>query len=143
MATSVLPVISGGKKVGDLTLGYDVVVRPATISVLASSRDLSLSSTYSGFDYFYALRDLRIDLEKTGMFLACKGVLIDVYPSGMSADMSNGLVAYCINGDLMVQVNIFDVVPDDEFPNLSTVEAQKNKRKDFVRSGKSLRPRSH
>jgi hypothetical protein len=49
---------------------------------------------FSGNDLFEALVALRAELEKIGAQLLCMGARIDVFPSGMSRDMSGGRKAY-------------------------------------------------
>jgi hypothetical protein len=47
-------------------------------------------------DLFACMQKIRVDLEANGDRLLCNGARQDVYPSGMSRDMSGGLVAYVL-----------------------------------------------
>jgi hypothetical protein len=49
---------------------------------------------FSGRDLFDALNELRKILENKGFQLLCAGARRDVFPSGMSRDMSGGRKAY-------------------------------------------------
>jgi hypothetical protein len=67
-------------------------------------------------DYFKALCQARLRLEKEGLNLFCYGASLDVRPSGMSRDKGSGLKAYRMKigrkpviSDL---VGIFEVGPD-------------------------------
>jgi hypothetical protein len=51
---------------------------------------------FSGRDLFDALCSLRKALEHTGAKALCAGARRDVFPSGMSREMSNGRKAYII-----------------------------------------------
>lgn len=92
---------------------------------------------YENLDLFCALSDLRVDLEKNNWFLACYGSLDSVYPSGMSADMTHGAVAYDYSangeGKSKKQVYIFDSVSEDKYNLLVTVDQQKKTREEYFR----------
>ena len=125
--------VSYGQNIGRIRLEYSKQSRPAKLSVADGPSYLEYD--YIGFDYFYALQNLRLDLEKHDCFLACLGCLKDVYPSGMSADMSNGLIAYQANNAKLTMVHIFDELSVGQYINLSTVAEQKETRRKLVRSG--------
>lgn len=129
--------VSEGKRTGELYMQLSEMERPARIFVLDGPS--YLKSEYDGEDYFYALVALRLDLEKEGVFVACYGNLRSVYPSGMSADMSNGLIAYSTEGESLIKVNIFDEVPVEKYKYLDTVMEQKELRRALVRTGKIRR----
>ena len=67
-------------------------------------------------DYFEALREVRKQMEVEALIPFCYGASLDVYPSGVSRDMAQGMVAYrttlgrsTTRDDL---VRIFDEGPD-------------------------------
>ncbi len=134
---AVVALVANGSKAGDISLSFSRTERPARLFV--ENNQNFLKPCYQGEDYFYALRNLRIDLEKEGYFLACKGNLTSVYPSGMSADMSNGLIAYQYENGELLKVNIFDDVPADQYSHLGSVENQKKLRRSLIKTRKLQR----
>ncbi len=81
----------------------------------------------TGLDFFDAFVEIRRQLEKEALFPFCYGASLNVYPSRMARQMSNGLKAYrLVSGTQAKQddlVNIFeqghDVIP-------ASVENQQN-----------------
>lgn len=47
-----------------------------------------------GYDFFDCLNKVRQVIEPNGFLILCQGTVINVYPSRMSRDMSDGLKAY-------------------------------------------------
>jgi hypothetical protein len=74
----------------------------ATVSATSPGRDrCCISISYRGktlqaerTDYFKALQDVRELMEADGLIPFCYGASLNVYPSGMSRDMAQGMVAY-------------------------------------------------
>ena len=48
----------------------------------------------SNEDYFHAMQQIRLQLEKDGIYLKCYGASRNVYPSSRSIDMGAGYKAY-------------------------------------------------
>lgn len=78
-----------------------------------------------GENFFYALIELRKELELRDVKLLCKGCSRDVYPSAMILDMGDAILAYkltmgkhALTKDL---VNIFEPCELDEY---ATIEEQ-------------------
>lgn len=78
------------------------------------------------FDYWGALRKIRLRLEDEGYRLICNGTSRDVMPSGMCRDMGQGLVAYRLRyfkesspDDL---VNVFEAAPWNRFSTVAEQE---------------------
>lgn len=95
-----------------------------TVSLNFESNDITES--FTGENYFDALRKLRLRLEEKDLMLVCNGASLNVYPSGMAMNMGMGEIAYRINegwhstsDDL---VNIFEL--DRERFVEATVEEQ-------------------
>jgi hypothetical protein len=69
-------------------------------------------------DYFEAMCQIRLELEKAGWRPVCFGSSRNVYPSGMCRDMGGGLKAYKLQlghpAKLADLVTIFDSGPDVE-----------------------------
>jgi hypothetical protein len=67
-------------------------------------------------DYFEALCQVRLALEKEGLIPFCYGASLNVYPSGMGRDMGAGLKAYKMamgkHARLQDLVHIFSAGPD-------------------------------
>jgi hypothetical protein len=79
---------------------------------------------------FFALVNLRRELEAMSSKLLCNGSRIDVYPSGMSAIGTNAYVL--INGKpAKKMVNIFEPASLDK---IGTIEEQKAYRDNWIKS---------
>src|SRR6185295_18354608 len=67
-------------------------------------------------DYFEALCQIRLSLEKDGLIPFCYGASLNVYPSGMARDMGAGLKAYKLtigkHARMQDLVEIFSEGPD-------------------------------
>jgi hypothetical protein len=109
---------------GELTVTLRFTERePWRVEVVTPSGSVVAAG---GADRFRALLDVRRELEPLGLQLCCNGARLDVWPSGMSGQMSGGRRAYLRPGgrapgknDL---VDIFDPAPRDR---VGTVEAQR------------------
>jgi hypothetical protein len=74
---------------------------------------------YGATDYFEAFSQIRLQLESQNLIPLCYGASLNVYPSGMCRDMSEGLVAYRLTrGRTPTQSDLvgifdtgFDVIP--------------------------------
>ena len=86
-------------------------------------------------DYFEALSNIRLELEKENLIPFCYGASLNVFPSRMARDMGRGMVAYKIEMGKQVgqesMARIFeqgaDVIP-------SSVSSQKKYFNDWVAS---------
>jgi len=77
-------------------------------------------------DYFFALVDLRLKLEKHNIKLLCKGSALDVYPSRMTLQMSDGRQAYKLTlGKQAFDWDLIDIFSPLENDKASTVQEQK------------------
>jgi len=76
-------------------------------------------------DYFESLCLIRENLEKENIYPCCLGACKNVYPSGMSRGMGNGLTAYKLEfgEQTKMLVNIFD--HDKNFEPATVVEQKK------------------
>lgn len=61
---------------------------------LALTTDLAFTVRFEGVDLFACLQDLRRHLRTKSEILLCNGARRDVFPSGMSRQMSGGRIAY-------------------------------------------------
>jgi len=94
---------------------------------------------FCGIDLFECLESLRLYLEERGYFLLCSGARIDVYPSGMSRDMSKGRLAYVTKiGMVASREDIVDIFAETDIENIGTVAQQKEYHEQWVNSIKNL-----
>jgi hypothetical protein len=85
------------------------------------------SSSYSaaGYDLFDALTTLRRSLESDGWLICCAGASRDVYPSGMSRQMSGGRAAYRhVTGRQPGQADLVDILDAVDPVEVVGVDAQ-------------------
>lgn len=76
-------------------------------------------------DYFHAMQEIRLQLEKDGIFLNCYGASRNVYPSGMSIDMGQGLKAYRLTLQEHAKISsLVSIFASGEDVILSTVAEQ-------------------
>ncbi len=76
-------------------------------------------------DYFHAMQEIRLQLEKDGIFLNCYGASRNVYPSGMAIDMGQGLKAYRLKiGEHGERSSLVSIFASGEDVILSTVAEQ-------------------
>ncbi len=77
-------------------------------------------------DYFHVMQEIRLQLEKDGIFLNCYGASKNVYPSPMSIDMGGGLKAYRLtlreHGKISSLVSIFASGEDVILSNVAEQE---------------------
>lgn len=79
----------------------------------------------SGADLFYALREVRQQLEHNGLLLLCNGARLDVWPSGMSGQMSGGRAAYVRRrGAGSTADDLVDIFDPASPASVATVDAQ-------------------
>jgi len=136
--TLTLPVYKGLLKVFDIEIELTTEEKGVSISVLNDIK--GILGQYKEVDFFYALAELREDMSAKELMIGCKGALENVFPSGLSAEMSSGLVAYDCSSDEKIKdnakVNIFDEVTPDEVSHLTTFVKQKKNRMTLIKSGK-------
>ena len=94
---------------------------------------------FNGRDLFDCLISARLFLEKNNYLLLCGGARIDVYPSGMSRDMSGGRLAYVTKiGVGASREDIVDIFEPANQTNIGTVEQQKEFHARWVSSIKDV-----
>jgi hypothetical protein len=102
---------------------------------LICADDASLNLTKSDSDFFNCLCQIRLELEKKGIKILCNGARVDVWPSGMMRDMSNGILAYIMKMGLQSKVedrvNIFEPAKPEE---IGTVHEQSEYAKNWFKS---------
>jgi len=90
---------------------------------------------FAGDDLFEALIALRLELERTGAQALCAGSRPDVFPSGMSRDMSGGRKAYVTRlGSPSRTSDLVDIFDYAEPESVSCVEDQKLFHKRWIES---------
>ncbi|MBT2341064.1 MULTISPECIES: hypothetical protein [Pseudomonas] len=107
--------------VKEVVIEVDGVIKSAkfecdrkTVTMLVTMPDGVLRK-YTGVDFYLCLGEVR--QEFSDVRFLCKGAKINVYPSRMSSQMANGIVAYELRwGEPAVEsdmVNIFDYEDQD------------------------------
>lgn len=90
---------------------------------------------FQGDDLFDCLMKLREYLDEKNYLLLCNGARIDVYPSGMSRDMSDGRLAYIAKiGMSPSRDDLVDIFEPTSQEHVGTVEQQKEYRARWVNS---------
>ena len=110
------------------TIRYDQKEKQLTEVTLELQNEKQLSAT--GTDVFMALRALRETTEKQGITLLINGCRPECWPSGMSAQMSNGLKIYQRSLNNMKgwkPVNTLDYAPIDHIGTLNAQNDFNNK----------------
>jgi len=129
-----LSVIKGVEAIDQLNIAVDLnsndIYKTKVIGVL--------DKVYLGNDYFDVFLKIRADLEKLSLFLASKGCLKNVMPSGMSRDWSEGLTAYQLDEATLesTQVDIYAPVFESEYQNLCSYIQQVEYKKAFMKKNK-------
>ena len=91
-----------------------------TVSVAGLDR-----RTFSGGDLFDAFNELRRELERLQARLLCAGARRDVFPSGMSRDMSGGRKAYITRiGRPSLREDLVDIFDEAAPESVGTVAEQ-------------------
>jgi len=90
-------------------------------------------------DFFEALKQLRLELEKTDALLHCFGASENVYPSGMQRSIGPAVLAYKMRiGSPALRQDIVNIFEADETVVPSTVEQQERFHRRWIDSlGKS------
>lgn len=80
--------------------------------ILVHNSEIFGSNKFVGTDLFECLVQLRLFLEAQSIYVLCNGSRIDVYPSRLIRQMTNGRMAYILKSNTPVSseflVNIFD-----------------------------------
>lgn len=78
-------------------------------------------------DFFTALQDLRKELKKRSIQIACNGAARNVYPSPMQISMGSGRMAYRLNmGQQARNSDVVDIFDCDEDLVFVDIEEQSN-----------------
>jgi hypothetical protein len=94
---------------------------PGGLSLLVGREEIHAS----GLDLFESLTQLRLALEERRLLLCVQGSCSDVYPSGMSRQMSNGRLAYRhVAGRLPDASDLVDIFDSAEEAAVVSVEDQ-------------------
>jgi hypothetical protein len=110
------------------------ILQPGTIEVVELDRNWRLILETAGrheevdaSDCFHALQLLREKIRPDGYDIVCYGSSRHVYPSGMSRDMSGGLMAHKLyvgqQGQMKDVVRIFDTGPDVDLASAEEQDA--------------------
>lgn len=90
---------------------------------------------YTGGSYFQLLKSFRREADSKGIKLGCHGACINVYPSRMTTQMSNGLLAYKLRLNRPTSdEDIVDIFEQADFDLVGTVEEQEGFYNDWISS---------
>ncbi|SHO59277.1 hypothetical protein [Vibrio quintilis] len=123
----------GSEIVGEIELNCSVVKNTVYISYIDSFSEKGNKNS-SGF--FYALAEIREDYSEKELVLLCKGSQESVFPGGLTSESSFGELAYEMDdiiGEPKV-VNIFDSIGISDLKSVASIEEQKLKRLNIIRS---------
>jgi hypothetical protein len=114
----------GSRELAKLTAD-EVCVDSKEIHRISLQQGGKSQTAESDIDFFEALKLLRLELEKSGILVACLGASENVYPSGMQRSMGPAILAYRMSlGSPALQKDIVNIFDADETVILSTVEQQ-------------------
>lgn len=132
----VLDVVNNLESVGEIEISF-VISSDSSLPVKIFARGY-MENSYESNDYFGAFLKLRKDLEEKGSFLACRGCLKTVLPSGMSRDWSGGLTATEIDEKTLeaTSVYIFESIDENQYADLCTYCDQVEYKKFFIENNK-------
>src|SRR6266511_1320895 len=109
---------------GDISAGeLDVsALPPWTVSIQSEGSSYSAE----GRDLFEAFLAVREQLERRGALVCCAGALPNVWPSGMSVQMSGGRLAYRLYSDRRSNArDLIDIFSPAGCEDVVTVEVQR------------------
>jgi len=132
-------VLADGSRVPAKVTADEIYVEGKEIYRISLERGTEARTVESGEDFFEALKQLRLDLEKTDARLYCFGASENVYSSGMQRSMGPAVLAYKMRiGSPALRQDIVSIFEADETVVPSTVEQQERFHRRWIASlGKS------
>ena len=127
-------VLADGSRVPAKVTADEIYVEGKEIYRISYEQGTEARTAESGED-FEALKQLRLDLEKTDALLYCFGASENVYPSGMQKSMGPAVLAYKMRiGFPALRQDIVNIFEADETVVPSTVEQQERFRRRWIAS---------
>ncbi|WP_085927669.1 hypothetical protein [Streptomyces platensis] len=105
----------------------DVLLRistpPSTLRIRLI--DEEFEHVYEEVDLLECLKSARRDLEGMGLLLCCQGARLNVFPSGMTRQMSEGRLAYSLQaGRVPSDDDLVDIFAPADCSEVATLEDQ-------------------
>ncbi|MFF5309413.1 hypothetical protein [Streptomyces massasporeus] len=87
--------------------------------------DEEFDRIYEEVDLLECLKSARRDLEDMGLLLCCQGARLNVFPSGMSRQMTEGRLAYSFqSGKALSDDDLVDIFAPADCSEVGTLEDQ-------------------
>lgn len=100
-----------------------VSTRPSTLQVRLA--DEEFERVYEEVDLLECLKSARRDLESMGLLLCCQGARLNVFPSGLTRQMTEGRLAYSIRaGKEISDDDLVDIFAPADCSAVATLEDQ-------------------
>lgn len=111
---------ANGEKVNVL---LQVSTPPSTLRVRLA--DEGFERVYEEVDLLECLKSARRDLEAMGLLLCCQGARLNVFPSGMTRQMTEGRLAYSLeSGKELSDDDLVDIFAPADCSEVATLEDQ-------------------
>lgn len=111
---------ANGEKVNVL---LQVSTPPSTLRVRLT--DEEFERVYEEVDLLECLKSARRDLEAMGLLLCCQGARLNVFPSGMTRQMTEGRLAYSLEaGKELSDDDLVDIFAPADCSEVATLEDQ-------------------
>jgi hypothetical protein len=87
--------------------------------------DEEFERIYQEVDLLECLKSIRRDLEGMGLLLCCQGARLNVFPSGMLRQMTDGRLAYSLQaGEMPSDDDLVDIFAPADCSEVATLEDQ-------------------
>jgi hypothetical protein len=134
-AGDITVVLADGSRVPAKVTADEIYVEGKEIYRISLEQGTEARTAESEEDFFGALKQLRLDLEKTDALLYCFGASENVYPSGMQRSMGPAVLAYKMRiGSPALRQDIVNIFEVDETVVPSTVEQQERFHRRWIAS---------
>ncbi|MGI5426000.1 hypothetical protein [Streptomyces sp. CA-179760] len=88
--------------------------------------DEEFERVYEEVDLLECLKSARRDLEDMGLLLCCQGARLNVFPSGMTRQMTEGRLAYSLKaGKIPSDDDLVDIFAPADCSEVATLEDQR------------------
>ncbi|MGY3454494.1 hypothetical protein [Bradyrhizobium sp. USDA 4353] len=117
--------LADGARVRAIVTADEIMTEGREIYCISLVQGGEVETAQSDVDFFEAMIELRLELEKRGALLCCFGASQNVYPSGMQREMGPAILAYKMRlGEPSRRADMVNIFEADETVVPSTVEQQ-------------------
>ncbi|MGJ4951950.1 hypothetical protein [Bradyrhizobium sp. HKCCYLS20291] len=117
--------LADGSRVHARVTADEIMTEGKEVYCISLVQGSEVETAQSDVDFFEALIELRLELEKRGALLCCFGASENVYPSGMQRDMGPAILAYKMRlGQPSLTKDMVNIFYADETVVPATVEQQ-------------------